>query len=134
MVFFLKMRLSMLYSLYFLSYVSIPNLVIYQVKFYYIINSYSSTNSSMLWQVCHKQKNPGAMKHINVHDSRTILSQNHPVIKDFFTACNIEFFQKVFNCKLFLFFTSYIKDYFSILHHNKSVAMSNGILHIMCNH
>ena len=45
-----------------------------------------------------------------------------------------EFFHKVFYGKVFLFLAGNITNNFAFVHHNKAVAVFNGVAHIMGDH
>ena len=45
-----------------------------------------------------------------------------------------EFLHKIFNGKVFLFFAGNVIDDFAFVHHNKAVAVFDGIAHIMGYH
>ena len=59
---------------------------------------------------------------------------NCGIVGELFSAGFLKFIKKLFYGKLFLFFSLDIKNDFSVHHHDQAVAVSNGVLHVMCDH
>src|SRR5699024_5334719 len=59
--------------------------------------------------------------------------QQRAVAGKFTAAGNRELPQQVIYCEFFLFFPADIQNNLSIVHHNQTIAVSNGVFHVMGN-
>ena len=64
----------------------------------------------------------------------SVPAQESRVITEFLSACFFKLVKQISYSKLFLFFSLNIQDDFSFHHHDQTIAMSNGILHVMGDH
>ena len=56
------------------------------------------------------------------------------IVGEFLSARFLEKSEKLLNGKLFLFLARYVNRYASFMHHDKSVAVRDSIVHIMSDH
>ena len=60
--------------------------------------------------------------------------KNCAVIRKDIAACFYKKCQQVFHCQQLLFFTFHIHNHMSFIQHNQTIAIGDGIFHVVGNH
>ena len=64
----------------------------------------------------------------------SILRQQHPIIRERFTAGYLKPLEQVADLKLLLLFTGHVINNLSVHHHDEAVSHGNRVVHVVCNH
>ena len=62
------------------------------------------------------------------------LSEKSFIAGEYLAGAFFEFVHQIFNSKIFLIFTANIQNDTSFMHHNESIAVGNGVAHIVGDH
>ena len=80
--------------------------------------------------VTEKTKNLPEIRKVFLH----LFCKHHSVVGKFFSAGFFKFCKKIRNSKFFLIFAGNIKDNAAVIHHDKAVAVFDGVVHVMGYH